>query len=131
VQKTFPEYDDKFFVALGNHDSYPNDQWDFAAKHTYQPEQGVRDLLSKWVPADQMDLYQEHGYYAKRIPELNARLLSINTGSCDFHNDFIWGAGSDANQQIDFLRENLVEAESLGEFAIFLGHIPDDCNHQY
>jgi hypothetical protein len=29
VQNTFPESENNLFVALGNHDSFPNGQWDF------------------------------------------------------------------------------------------------------
>lgn len=42
VQETFPESESNLFVALGNHDSFPNGMWDF---NRINPAPEVRDLL--------------------------------------------------------------------------------------
>lgn len=47
VQDYFPDSEQNLFVQLGNHDSFPNGQWDFDAAY---PETPVRDLLHFWVP---------------------------------------------------------------------------------
>lgn len=96
-----------------------------------EPESGVRELLKKWVPQDQWDIYDLHGYHVKDIEELGARVISINTESCDYRNDFLWAQLADPNGQIAFLERNLAELESKGQKAILMGHIPDDCSHQY
>jgi len=38
---------------------------------------------------------------------------------------------SDPNGLIAFLETNLAEAESMGYTAMLLGHIPDECSHQF
>jgi hypothetical protein len=82
------------FVSLGNHDSYPNGQWNFEED---EPAEGVRNLLKKWVPNEQWANYDRHGYYYKDVPELGARVISINTESCDHHNMYLWAELSDPN----------------------------------
>ena len=76
------------FVSLGNHDSYPNGEEDFKV---LEPAAGVRQLLKFWVPQEQWDLHDKHTYYTQDIPSLNARIISLNTESCDFHNLYLWG----------------------------------------
>jgi sphingomyelin phosphodiesterase len=62
-----------------------------------EPESAVRDLLHQWVPEEQWETYDLHGFYVKDIPELDARVISINTESCDYRNDFLWAQLSDPN----------------------------------
>ena len=38
---------------------------------------------------------------------------------------------SDPNEQLQWLRDNLVELELKGWKAVLLGHIPDECSHEY
>jgi hypothetical protein len=44
---------------------------------------------------------------------------------------YIWGQLNDANNQLAFIEQNLIELEKEGKFAIILGHIPDECSHEY
>ena len=44
---------------------------------------------------------------------------------------YIWGQLNDANMQLDFIERNLNELEKDGKVAIILGHIPDECSHEY
>lgn len=50
------------------------------------PAESVQEKLKKWVPEDQQDTYSKNNYYTKDITALNARVISINTESCDYHN---------------------------------------------
>ena len=67
----------------------------------------------------------------KDIESLNARVISLNTESCDYKNLFISSQESDPNNQIQFLIEQLDELEQDGKLAIIIGHIPDECSRQY
>lgn len=42
-----------------------------------------------------------------------------------------WTQLSDPNGLIAFLETNFAELELIGYRAILLGHIPDECSHQY
>jgi len=119
---------DSTFVCLGNHDSFPNGQWNFEED---EPARRVRDLLHKWVPVEQRLEYNRHGYYYKDVDELKARVISINTESCDYHNMYQWAELSDPNGLIAFLEKRLSEAETMDYKVIILGHIPDECSHQF
>lgn len=43
----------------------------------------------------------------------------------------LWKELSDPNDQLKWLSENLYELESMGWKAVLLGHIPDECSHEY
>ena len=44
---------------------------------------------------------------------------------------YIWGQLADANSQLAFIESNLAELEAKGQFAILMGHIPNECSHEY
>ena len=54
VQSTFSEQSDSLFASLGNHDSFPNGDWNFSKE---EPAESVRNLLHEWVPQSQWELY--------------------------------------------------------------------------
>ena len=126
VQNAFSNKMDRTFVSLGNHDAYPWNNWNFADNY---PDSDVLELLHNWVPKEQHANYDDHGYYSKDIPELKARVISINSESCDIRNMYQWTALSDPNGLFGFLESQLAEAEQMGYKALFLGHIPDECSH--
>ena len=113
---------------LGNHDAFPNTQWDFK---TEGPSVAGRKDMKQFVPESEWDRWNKHGYYAKDLTSLKTRILSLNTQSCDFHNVWLWQELSDPNGQLKFIEDNLRELEQKGWYAVFLGHIPDECSHEY
>ena len=113
---------------LGNHDAFPNTQWDFK---TEGPSVAGRKDMKQFVPESEWDRWNKHGYYAKDLTSLKTRVLSLNTQSCDFHNVMLWQELSDPNGQLKFIEDNLRELEQKGWYAVFLGHIPDECSHEY
>ena len=115
-------------VSIGNHDTFPNGQWDFT---TEGPSFPGRTELKQWVPESEWARWDEHGYYVKDLHDLNSRIISLNTESCDFHNQALWNQLADANQQIQWLESTLREVEQMGWTAILVGHIPDECSHEY
>lgn len=86
-------------------------------------------MLQEWVPVDQWKNYDRHGYYFKDVEELKARVISVNSESCDYHNLYQLSELSDPNGLIGFLEDNFAAAEQMGYKAIILGHIPDQCAH--
>ncbi len=60
----------------------------------------MRDLLHGFVPQDQWETYDNHGYYSYDIASLQARVISLNTESCDMHNDYLLTQLSDPNYQL-------------------------------
>ena len=74
-------------VSIGNHDAFPNGQWDFTGQGPSFPG---REELKQWVPESEWPIWEKHGYYTKDWPELNTRVLALNTESCDFHNLGLW-----------------------------------------
>jgi len=55
----------------------------------------------------------------------------MNTESCDFYNKYLWGQLSDPNDQLAYLEKELDNLEKQNGVAVLLGHIPDECNHEF
>ena len=83
-------------VAIGNHDAFPKCQWDFDS--TWGPSFPGRAELRQWVPESEWTIWDKHGYYTKDLTDLNTRVISLNTQSCDYHNVMLWDQLEDGNQ---------------------------------
>ena len=67
----------------------------------------------------------------KSLPA-NAKVIALNTNSCDQFNFFIWGERQDPGHQFAWLEEQLLEAEANDAAVIMLGHYtPSNCQHQW
>ena len=86
VSQIFADKIQDTFVSLGNHDWFPNAQEDF---ESIWPTEEVLNQLKQFVPLNQHGGYFRHNYYYKDVYELGARIISLNTESCDFHNDYL------------------------------------------
>mmetsp|Transcript_45790 Transcript_45790/g.60663 ORF Transcript_45790/g.60663 Transcript_45790/m.60663 type:complete len:200 (+) Transcript_45790:139-738(+) len=106
VMSKLTDYD--VTVSMGNHDAFPNGQWNF---DTDGPSYAGREALKQYVPAAEGDRWMTHGYYKKELAGLDTVVLSLNTESCDFHNQMLWRELNDANDHLKFIDETLSEAE--------------------
>jgi len=78
---------DNLIVSIGNHDAFPNGQWDFSGEGPSFPG---REGLKQFVPEQEWSRWDNHGYYVRDLPELQTKVISLNTESCDFHNLMLW-----------------------------------------
>lgn len=105
IQEAFPPSGPvETFSTYGNHDAYPNNQWNF--KTGNQAVQDSMSLWESWMDKDQFEQYLKTGYYSQTLKQSTSHLvkvLSINTLSCDILNKYTFAELSDPNHQLDWL----------------------------
>lgn len=64
----------------------------------------------------------------------NARVIGLNTQACNNMNWHMWHTMNDPQQHIEWLENELLSAEAIGEKVIIIGHIPtndEDCLNDF
>lgn len=109
------------FASLGNHDFYPTDQANVSMPLYASVAQLW--LASGFLPQDQVELFGQGGYYAKR---LNAQydVLSLNTILWYAANKAALSLGPDPVGQFAWLQKALKELRSARRRALIIGHVP-------
>jgi len=120
----------------GNHDTWPVDEQDFSAPNSNFSINRIKEYWSDWL-GDAKDKYGEYGYYSKDLTLKNgktfpahAKVIAINTNSCNSLNFYMWGERSDPGNQFAWLEQQLLEIEANNGVAIMLAHYtPSNCQH--
>lgn len=120
------------FPALGNHESAPtnsfprnttdhiiNSKWVFDAQ---------RDGWTQWIgPKASAQLHHHSGSYSTMAPGLNLKVISLNTVYWYKQNFWLYDSDEpqpDPNGILEFLVEELQEAEDAGQRAWIISHMP-------
>ncbi|EGG23426.1 sphingomyelinase [Cavenderia fasciculata] len=112
------------FPAIGNHESYPADQFILPDKQWL-----LNDLSTFWAPflgGEQLDTVQQQGYYTLLIQQ-GLRIISLNTQDADlinFYNLMNESNMNKPNNQTEWLSNMLAQSASNSEKVIIIGHIP-------
>ncbi|KAL0491659.1 sphingomyelin phosphodiesterase A [Acrasis kona] len=110
--------------AIGNHDTYPIDQFDAGPRFSWYMEPFAQQM-SFWLPKQVTNQMKIAGHYNHLIrPGLRA--LVINTQYADVLNFYNYKNSSnpDPGALVSTTRQWLSEAEQAGEKVLLLGHIP-------
>ena len=133
IQAAFPDKMKSTFATYGNHDAYPNNQWNFQTGN--KAVQDSMSLWKAWMDDDQYEQFMKTGYYSQKLDLVKGRLvkvISINTLSCDTLNKYTFSTLSDPNNQLDFLLKELDLIEKENGYAVLLSHIiPEECTHPW
>ena len=123
----------------GNHDTYPVDQQDFASPGMNYPINHFKGSWKNWLDDEAFEKIGEYGYYSmdlklksgKAVPH-GAKVIAINTNSCDELNPYELVERDDTGHQYEWLKNELNEIESNDGVAFIIAHIdPSDCQHQW
>ena len=111
--------------CLGNHDFSPvsQDPGPDASRWLFD---AVADEWARWLPGESVAMLRSRGYYQMPLGT-GLRAIVLNTQECDilnFYNMVRPGTGSNGEEQLQWLRDSLLETESAGESALIVGHIP-------
>ncbi|XP_035230475.1 sphingomyelin phosphodiesterase-like [Stegodyphus dumicola] len=121
------------YPALGNHESarinsfpQPEVKGRFSIQWLHEE---VTKAWGHWLPPEALRTLRKGMYYAVRInPGL--RLLSLNMNYCNSQNWWMLLNSTDPGQELEWLVQQLQEAELRGEKVHIIGHIPpghSDC----
>ncbi|VDM74401.1 unnamed protein product [Strongylus vulgaris] len=115
------------YFAVGNHEGVPIDNF---APH-FTPKQfhmdwlydAMADAWTGWIPQDQVKTVNMGCYMKKIYPGL--RLISINNAlGGDSINFFLYVNQTDPDGTLTWLIQQLLAAESAGDFVQIVAHIP-------
>jgi sphingomyelin phosphodiesterase len=110
------------FPAIGNHESFPVDQFPTAPRNAWLMDALAADWAG-WLPPSALTSLRQGGYYTTLIrPGL--RLISLNTQYCDINNFWLVLNDTDPTGQLEWLRAVLTNATRAGETVVIIGHIP-------
>ena len=113
------------YPAIGNHEFYPSDLFDpFNQTKNEKTLNITAELWRDWIGEDAYNTYIQRGYYSKKHPDSNLRVISLNTMDCDTLNFNIVRDPSDPNKQFKWLEGVLRQAEKDNEVIYIIGHIP-------
>ncbi|CDW88676.1 ser thr protein phosphatase family protein [Stylonychia lemnae] len=133
IDNAFSPDNVEIFATYGNHDAFPANQWNF--KTGNKAIQDGIDTYFKWMNKDQRERFFKTGYYSQNVEAIKdreVRVISINTGSCDIINKYLFSVLSDPNDQLQFLVSELEHLEKVNGYAILIQHInPSQCSIPY
>ena len=113
------------YPAIGNHEFYPADLFDpFNPKKNENALNTTANLWRDWIGEDGFNTYIKNGFYTKKHPDSNLRIISLNTMDCDVLNFNIMKNPTDPIKQFIWLENVLRQAEKDGETVYIIGHIP-------
>ncbi|KAJ5113469.1 hypothetical protein N7456_002003 [Penicillium angulare] len=120
----------RVYAALGNHDAaplnlFPSNQ----LPSEYNPQWAYDTLASDWVGLtgiQSVESANEHGSYSAIHPNSNLRIISYNSIFYYKYNFFSYTEPMeyDPNSQLEWLINELHEAESAGQRVWLISHIP-------
>ncbi|XP_055336532.1 sphingomyelin phosphodiesterase-like [Paramacrobiotus metropolitanus] len=115
------------FPALGNHESSPVDSFPPRFINDSNSIKWLYDALAttwnQWLPPDAISTVSGGGYYrVKPFPGL--RIISLNTNACNTMNWWLLLNMTDPDNELQWLINELQEAENAGDKVHLIGHIP-------
>lgn len=122
----------KVFPIDGNHECYPIYNFD----HFTDRENSVKTAFSEawqgWIGAKAASDVKKQLFYSSFYEPLNLKIIALETNACDDGNYFLLENPTDAGGMLAWLRQELLDAESKGQSAYIIGHIPaDNCMDQW
>jgi len=122
------------YAAVGNHDAAPVNSFPPQAINTTISSQWVYDTLSadwtKWIGSASASQADNYGAYAYVVPGKNLRIISINTNLYYKENFWLYEQTMeyDPDGQLAWLVSELQAAETAGQRAYIIGHMPFGVN---
>ncbi|KXT08056.1 hypothetical protein AC579_202 [Pseudocercospora musae] len=137
IEDTYDEMSSAFkipvFGTLGNHEAAPVNSYPFRGVIDPISSQWVYDIASKawsrWI-GKESKAADEYGAYSYKVPNMNLRIISLNTNLFYKFNLWVYEADMqyDPNRQFKWLVDELQSAEDAGERVYIIGHMPPGVN---
>ena len=112
----------QIYPIMGNHGCYPQDQF-----HVYNEQWltgGLADMWSMWLTPESQVTFADNAYYSQKDNRTGLRILGINTQMCDNLNLWLVMNDTDPGNHLEWLRQELYQAEANNELVLIIGHIP-------
>lgn len=118
-------YKGPVFPALGNHEEPISDTYDpFTPSREKDFLFSMANLFKIWFNDEELQSFEQNGYYTAKYLNTNLRIISVNSLLCDNLNFFLIKDPTDPGQQISWMEQVLRQAELDKEIVFIIGHIP-------
>lgn len=114
----------KVFMSIGNHESFPVDQYDQMASDTAWLLPGLAEAYGTAIPQASKDQLSKKGFYSERIPEKNLKVISLFGQVYDSMNFYLLMRTFDPLGQLLWLQRELEASETIDEDVFIIMHIP-------
>jgi len=122
------KYKGKVYAVLGNHDGYPEGQFDIHAMSDNWLTKAYADELAEWLTPESYNQFSKTGYYSQLHPDSKLRIICLNTFVLDFNNVYLWGNATNPMNSLAWLEQVLMKSEKNGESVFIIGHIASQSN---
>lgn len=116
--------DTPIFLSIGNHESFPVDQYDQMASDTAWMLPGLAQAYGDIIPQKSLDQIAQRGFYSQRIPERNLKIISLFGQLYDSMNFYLIMRTFDPLGHLQWLQRELEASEHLDEDVYIIMHIP-------
>ena len=116
----FDGTDVTMFPCLGNHDTWPVNNENFAKGGDCPAIAQAADMWAEWLGPEAVAKFKQFGYYSKPLELKDGRnfpqtkVIVLNTQAANEMNWYLLTSLSDPGNQIDWLENELAEAEKAG-----------------
>ncbi|XP_030760457.1 sphingomyelin phosphodiesterase-like isoform X3 [Sitophilus oryzae] len=116
-----------YYLAIGNHESIPLNM--FAPPEISDPQfsqswlyELIAKLWAKWLPPEATSTVEKQGYYSV-LANKKLRIIVLNNNVCYIFNWWLLYDTYFLQQQIEFMKKELLEAEANGQFVHIIAHV--------
>lgn len=116
------------FPVLGNHEAHPVNQFAPASVPERFSSQWLYSFVAEewrtWLPESALETVRKGGYYTVLVRP-GFRIIALNNNECYTFNWWVaYTRPEVAREQLQWMHDTLLEAESNGEKVHILGHVP-------
>lgn len=114
-------FDVPVYPTLGNHGSFPVNVFNFGNEEWLT--NALADLWGDWVDDRSKATLKEGGFYSTKHPTKNLRVISLNSAAYNDQNWYLIYNITDPGNQIQWLWNELSQAEKNNELVYIISHI--------
>jgi len=123
------------YPMFGNHEGFFSDQYDTVGNESDWLKSELGEMWQNWFDAESLNEFETYSYYSRVNTERNLKVISLDTQTCDTLNFYLIRESSvDPLNQLEWLRQELLDAESNNQTVFIMGHIPPgslNCDPQW
>eukprot|EP00826_Nyctotherus_ovalis_P057882 TRINITY_DN7929_c0_g1_i1.p1 TRINITY_DN7929_c0_g1~~TRINITY_DN7929_c0_g1_i1.p1 ORF type:complete len:561 (-),score=134.46 TRINITY_DN7929_c0_g1_i1:106-1788(-) len=116
-------YSGPVYLVTGNHDGFPDGQFDVRRGQSQWILDGYADIAKHWYSNEGVESVRKYGRFSERVNGTRLRIIGLNNFVMDYTNLFLYENGTDALGQFKWLEEQLELTANNNEFAIIIGHV--------
>lgn len=111
-----------FYPVIGNHESFPVDNFDFFGKREKDFNTFFADNWKQWIGEEAAESLKTKSYYKVYLKKFNLKVIALNSQACNPNNWFLLRDPTDPGKMLKWLRDELYQSEADSEFVYIISH---------